>query len=248
MQSLDHPRQPFRREQLRLLPQRLLRLRIEIQPIQRTCSLINHDAAKVQRQFRKDLPQLFSLMQQLRHNNQCFLRRMPRDCLGHAEDPVMTDQSQKFLHLCKRDRVPGKRGALIQNGKRVAKTAIRMYRNEPKRCFLRLDAGLLRHIGKPRGNLIHRDALEIIALAARLDGGRHLVRLGRRKDEHHMGRRLLQGLQQRIERLGGEHVHLIDDIDLVSAVHGRKLHGLPQLADLIDAAVRGRINLKHVHG
>jgi hypothetical protein len=45
---------------------------------------------------------------------------------------------------------------------------------------------------------------------------RDLVRLGRREDELHVRRRLLERLQQRVEGLRGEHVHLVDDVDLVA--------------------------------
>ena len=50
-----------------------------------------------------------------------------------------------------------------------------------------------------------------------------LLRLGRRQDELHMRRRLLQRLQQRVERRLGEHVHFVDDVDLEPARRAAKL-------------------------
>ena len=43
---------------------------------------------------------------------------------------------------------------------------------------------------------------------------RHLADLGGREDELHVRRRLLERLQQRVERRGAQHVHLVDDVDL----------------------------------
>ena len=60
------------------------------------------------------------------------------------------------------------------------------------------------------------DAGEVEALAARQDGDRDLVRLGRREDELHVRRRLLQRLEQGVERLRRQHVNFVDDVDLVA--------------------------------
>ena len=61
-----------------------------------------------------------------------------------------------------------------------------------------------------------------------------------------MRRRLLQRLEQRVERIAGEHVRLIDDVDLVRAAGGRQVHLLAQVAHLVDAAVRSRVDLDQV--
>ena len=89
---------------------------------------------------------------------------------------------------------------------------------------------------------------EVEALAAREDGGRHLVRLGGGQDEDGVHRRLLQGLEQRVEGLGGEHVHLVDDVDLHAAFHRGEVHLVAQVADVVDAAVGGGVHLDDVHG
>ena len=63
-----------------------------------------------------------------------------------------------------------------------------------------------------------------------------------------MGRRLLQGLQQGVEGLLGEHVHFIDDIDLVLALGRQILDLLPQVPDLVDAPVGGAVDFQDVQG
>ena len=90
------------------------------------------------------------------------------------------------------------------------------------------------------------DAGEIEPLAAREDRDRNLVRLGRGEDELHMLGRLFERLQQRVERLLREHVDFVDDVDLEP--RPARPHGdvLPQLANFIDAAVAGAVDLQHV--
>ena len=90
------------------------------------------------------------------------------------------------------------------------------------------------------------DQLEVVALAAGQDGDGDLVHLGRGEDEHHVGRRLLQRLQQGVERLGREHVDLVDDVDLLAPLGRGVADGLAQVAGVLDAAVGGAVDLHHV--
>ena len=70
--------------------------------------------------------------------------------------------------------------------------------------------------------------------------------LGGGEHELHVRRRLLERLEQRVERRRGEHVHLVDDVDL-ELRRGRRVHtGLAQLTHLIDAVVAGAVDLQHV--
>ena len=43
-----------------------------------------------------------------------------------------------------------------------------------------------------------------------------------------------------------EHVHLVDDIDLVARRDRRIAHGIVDLAHILDAVVRGRVDLHHI--
>ena len=60
------------------------------------------------------------------------------------------------------------------------------------------------------------DAAQVEALAARQHRHRHLADLGGGEDELHVRRRLFQRLQQRVEGLRRQHVHFVDDVDLVA--------------------------------
>ena len=108
------------------------------------------------------------------------------------------------------------------------------------RAFLRGDAL------KMLDELADLDALQVEALAARQHRHRHLARLGGGEDELHMLGRLLQRLEQAVEGLLREHVHLVDDVDLVAGGVRLVVGAVDQLADVVDAGVGGRVHLDHV--
>ena len=73
-----------------------------------------------------------------------------------------------------------------------------------------------------------------------------LLRLGRREDELDVRRGLLDEFQQGVEALRGDHVGLVDDVDLVPRVHRGEEGPLTQITGVVDAAVGGRVNLDDV--
>ena len=84
-------------------------------------------------------------------------------------------------------------------------------------------------------------ALEVVNLTTREDGGQNLVLLGCGEDEHHVSGRLLQSLQEGIEGLGGEHVHLVDDEHLVFSHLRRNARLVHQGLDVLDGVVAGGV-------
>jgi hypothetical protein len=67
-----------------------------------------------------------------------------------------------------------------------------------------------------------------------------------REEELHVRRRLLQRLQERVERRLREHVHFVDDVDLEARAHRRVRDLIAQSAHVVDARVRRRIDLDDV--
>ena len=96
------------------------------------------------------------------------------------------------------------------------------------------------------GERLQREPPEVEPLAPADDRGRHLVRLGGGQHEPHAGRRLLEDLQQRVERLAGQALRLVDDVDLLATLHRRGGRLLAQLAGVLDPAVAGRVDLDDV--
>ena len=74
----------------------------------------------------------------------------------------------------------------------------------------------------------------------------HLLGLGRREDELHVLRRLLDQLEQGVEALRRDHVRLVDDVDLVARRRRREERPLAQVAGVVDATVAGRVDLDDV--
>ena len=90
------------------------------------------------------------------------------------------------------------------------------------------------------------DAAQIEALAARQHGHRHLADFGGGEDELGVRRRLFQRLEQRIEGGARQHVHFVEDVDLVARRHRRVADGVVDLAHVLDAVVRGGVHLDDV--
>ena len=146
----------------------------------------------------------------------------------------------------RRDRALGKGQAHVHKAQCIAHRALRRPGNLQQGLRFGAAADALQHHLKAGNDGLHPDAVEVEALAAGEDRGRELLWLGGGQDEHGVLRRLLQGLEQRVERAGGEHVHLVDDVDLVAPHGGRILDLLAQVANLVHAVVGGRVDLHHV--
>ena len=87
---------------------------------------------------------------------------------------------------------------------------------------------------------------ERVVVGPRPDRRDDLLRLGGGEDELQVRRRLLHQLEEGIEALPRDHVGLVNDVDLEPAGHGRVERPLPQVSGVVDAAVRGRVDLDHV--
>jgi hypothetical protein len=61
-----------------------------------------------------------------------------------------------------------------------------------------------------------------------------------------MPRGFLEGLEQRVERRRGQHVDLVDDVDLVLPAGRRVADVVAQLAHLLDAVVAGAVDFEYV--
>ncbi len=138
--------------------------------------------------------------------------------------------------------------AAVEQRERVSERAVGNRGDQHGGAVVERDVLLIRHIEQPVGDGARRNAVEIKPLTARLDGEHDLVDFCCCEDEHDMLWRLLEDFEQCVEGLGGEHMHLVDDIDLVTALVGRALHLVDDAADVVDLAVRGSVHLKYVDG
>ncbi len=73
------------------------------------------------------------------------------------------------------------------------------------------------------------------------------MRFRRRQYKDHVFGRFFQRLQQRVKGRGRQHVHLVDDIDLVARLAGTKPDLVAdRLTHIVHTGVRGRIHLDQV--
>ena len=114
---------------------------------------------------------------------------------------------------------------------------------------LALELHVLGHANgtQARHDGLGRDAAEVEPLATRMDGLGHLLRIGGGQDEHHVARRLLERLQQRVERRRRKHVNLVDDIDLIAPARRSELDATDDLlAHVLHTRTRRGVQLVDV--
>ena len=113
-----------------------------------------------------------------------------------------------------------------------------MQHHQLKRLAVKRKALALAHVNEAPKQLVVADGAEVEALHAREDGLENLLRVGRAHDEDDVLGRLFQRLEQGVEGRRGQHVDLVDDIDLVVAADRRVAHAVDDLfAHVIDAGV-----------
>ncbi len=157
------------------------------------------------------------------------------------------DLAEQPLDVFDGDRAARERRELLERGDGVAHPARRVPRDERERGVVDVEALAVADHAQPADDVVDADAVEVEALAARLDRLGHLVRMRGGQHEDDVGRRLLDGLEQRVERRRREHVDLVDDVDLVAALGRREEHAADDLlADVVDAGARRGVELVDV--
>ena len=135
---------------------------------------------------------------------------------------------------------------LIQDRLRIAHAAGRQARHEAQRIVGRGPALGLQDAGELALDLRDGQTADVVALQARQDGRREPGRLGRGEHEDDERGRLLERLEQRVPGVLRDLVRLVEDVDLAAQMAGRIGQAIAQLADLVDAAVGGGIDLEDV--
>ena len=169
-----------------------------------------------------------------------------RDGIGELVLDLATRRAQERLNHGVIDGLAAHDARLIQQRERVARRTLGLASDRERR-----GPGDGAPLGRGDGLELRRERLhgeppELEPLAPADDGRRHLVRLGGGQDEAHTDRRFLEHLEQRVERLTGQPLRLVDDVDLL-ATHRRGGRGpFAELACVLDAAVRRRVDLDDV--
>ena len=161
------------------------------------------------------------------------------------EDLVVGEPEDRLEHRGV-DAPVGRGEQPVEEREPVAHRPVREARDREEDILGDLDPLAARDLAEVAGDLPRRDVAEVEALAARLDRLRDLVRLGRAEDELHMRRRLLHRLEEGVERRRRQHVDFVDDVDAELAAGRREAGARDQVARIVDAAVRGAVDLDDV--
>jgi len=102
-------------------------------------------------------------------------------------------------------------------------------------------------VGESVDELLGREERELEVLGPRADRRQHLLGVGRREHEHDVRRCLLERLQQCVGGRVGEHVDFVEDVDLPARAGTEpERRALDDVADVVDAAVRRRVELEQI--
>ncbi len=174
-------------------------------------------------------------------------RRVPiGDRLDQSGQPLARGDPQKVLEqgACQVRLAAGQQA--VQQAQRIAHRAVAQTRHTRDQVGVGGDPLFLEDPADLLGDPVRRDRAEVVALASAADRRQQLLRLGRAQDEHHMLGRLLQRLEQGVEGLTREHVDLVDDVDLATGPQGAVGGVGDQIAGLVDAPVRRRVDLDDI--
>ena len=132
---------------------------------------------------------------------------------------------------------------LVKNGKCITHRPISLPGNYMERFTVYGNILLRCNVFQITHDIRYGYPAEIVCLAAAQDCRQYLVLFGGRKNENSVCRRFLQGLQERIERLGRKHVHLIYDKHRVLSRLRRNLHQFHQILDILHPIIGSGIKL-----
>ena len=169
-----------------------------------------------------------------------------QDHIEQVQHPPAIRQPQHRTHLHRRGFARPVADCLVQQGRGIARGSFGGTGDQRQRILCNLGPFGGGDLAHQRDHHLGLDPAQIKALAARQHGHGHLADLGRGEDEFDVLWRFLKRLEQRVERAGRQHVHLIDDIDFVPGRGRAVMHAVDDLADIADAGVRCGVHLHHV--
>ena len=166
--------------------------------------------------------------------------------VNHAEVVVGIQLVEVFNHLGVGDVALAETRRLVEYRQSVAHTAVGFLGYYSQSFLFVCDALLLCHVLQVRYGVLHGHSLEVVYLAARQDCRQNLVLLGGGEDEDDVCRRLFKRLEESVEGGRRQHVHLVDDENLVLAHLRRNACLLHERLDMLHRVVAGGVKLEDV--
>ena len=252
-QLREHPDVPHQR--LRILKPRLLLHQpdVVLRHVQQIFRVVGggeqEEISQIPDEIVDKLSQLSSLHHQLLQLVNAapgvLLRHSPKDLSEHGRVHRTQDIQNVFIG----QKLPVMEGhALVQQTQGIPHGSVRRPGDIGQGLLLHLDSLRPGEFLQPPHQRRDGDPFEIVSLAPGEHRDGNSVGLRGGEDEDHVGRRLLQSLQQGVESPCGEHMHLVDDVNPVFPLRGGILDLLPNLPDVLHAVVGGGVDLHHVQG
>ena len=185
-------------------------------------------------------------LRQPRHHLQQGLAIALHQGRQHGADLGTVHRAQHGAHALLAQRTTGVGDGLVEQRQAVAQRAVGGARELGDGGRIGLDGFRTQDLRHLPADLFLVQALEVELQAARQHGDRQLLRVGGGEQELDVFRRLLQRLQQRVERRFRQHVHFVDQIDLVLAARGHVLRVLDHFAHIVHTGVRGSVDLQQI--
>ncbi len=166
--------------------------------------------------------------------------------LQHAIDLAVVECAEHGTHIGSQYLALAKGDGLVGQAHGIAHRTIGGAAQQPEGIFLERYVLGSQHVIEVFNHPLRRHVLQRELQTARQHGDRQLLRIGGGQQELDVGRRLFQGLEQRVERAGGEHVHFVDQVDLEASTTRRILHVVQQLAGILDLGTAGGVHFDQI--
>ena len=210
---------------------------------QRIAKIAHHLA----RQRRRTMPRVQKLVELLHQRSAFTCGNSFKQALKYR----IGNGAHQFANLRRRQHSPStlersRRDCLVHDAERIPHRAVPGLGEQRKRSILSLDVFLRGDHLQLRENVIELDGVKAEVLAPGANRLWNIFWLSRCHHENDVRRRLFQRLEQRVESGFGNLVSLVENVNLVAIARRRIARGIAQLANLINAAIRGRVNLDHI--
>ena len=194
-----------------------------------------------------DLPRIAALAEHIFDHQEPVRHMALHHGICQGDQILFSDRSDRIQHVFPAD-LPGPSGnALFQNAQAVADRTVRCLCDEAESALVDRDPPVAADLRESAPERLLGNTAKVHPHAPGQNRRRQLFGLRRAQDEHHVFRRFLQCLQQRVVRTGRQHVDFVHDIDFFTSDDRRIVHALAQFTDVVDAVVRRRIDLDEIH-
>ena len=166
--------------------------------------------------------------------------------LEEREQPISPHRADEGANIGGGDP-PGPVGArLVQQAEGVAHAPVCGAAEHAERLGIGLDRLLPRDPGEFLRDLVNAEAPQPELETTRQDGDREALRIGGGEQELDVRGWLFERLEERVEAVAGEHVHLVDEVHLETGPDRGVLDVVEKVPGLLHPGARGRVHFDEI--